>query len=173
MTWLDIFFVVLGVALVANGVWKGGVRMVFGLLSLVAAYLFAGYAAPPLASKLSFLPETFRHAAAVTAGFLLIFTAGVLAGMLANKLVNAAGLSPINRALGAVFGFVICAYLAGGLVRVAPRLAPSFQKTVQRSSVVKTLASCALFTERLLPVPPFHHSTPRQLPETATNGDKT
>lgn len=172
MTWLDIFFVVLGVALIANGVWKGGVRMVFGLLSLVAAYLFAGYAAAPLAAKLSFLPEAFRHPAAVATGFLLIFTAGVLAGMLASKLVNAAGLSPINRALGAVLGFVICAYLAGGLLRVAPRLAPGFQETVQRSGVVKTLASCALFTERLLPMPSFHGFPPQKHNEPRTNGDK-
>lgn len=147
--------------------------MVFGLLSLVAAYLFAGYAAAPLASRLSFLPEAFRHAAAVTAGFLLIFTAGVLAGMLASKLVNAAGLSPINRALGAVFGFVICTYLAGGLVRVAPRLAPGFQETVQQSSIVRMLASCALFTERLLPMPSFHHFAPQKPREAAPNGDKT
>ncbi len=173
MTWLDVFFIVLAVALVANGVWKGGVRMAFGLLSLVAAYLFAGYAAAPLASRLPFLPEAFRHAAAVTAGFLLIFTAGVLAGMLASKLVNAAGLSPLNRALGALLGFVICAYLAGGLVRVAPRLAPGFQETVQQSSVVKTLASCALFTESLLPIPSFHHFAPQKPHEAAPNGDKT
>ncbi len=173
MTWLDVFFIALAAALVANGIWKGGVRMAFGLASLVAAYLFAGYAAEPIAGKLAFIPEAFAHKAAVVLGFILIFTAGVLAGMIASKLVDAAGLSPLNRALGALLGLIICAYLAGGLVRVAPRLAPGFQETVSKSRVVGALASCAIFVEQLLPVEPFHRIVPRNEHKASASGDKT
>ncbi len=154
MTWLDVLSLAVALALVVNGLWTGGVRMVFGLAGLVLAYLFAGYAAPPIAGLLTVLPAAARHPVAVAAGFVLIFTAVVLAGLLANKMVETSGLSPLNRILGAVLGLVIAVYLTAGLARVAPWLDPAFQETARRSPAFRTLAACALFVDRLLPTSP-------------------
>lgn len=153
VTGLDFFFAALVVALVAHGLWKGGVRTLFGLAGLVLAYLFAGYAATPLGAFLLFLPEGIRHTVAVVAGFALIFTVVAVVGILLNKTVEAAGLSPLNRILGALLGLAMACYLAGGLLRIAPRLSPEFKAKVETSWVPRTLAAGALFVEQLLPNP--------------------
>jgi len=153
MTGLDIFSAAVAVALVAHGIIKGGVRNLFGLAGLVVAYLYAGYASLPLARLLTFLPEAVRHTVAVVAGFALIFTVVAVVGMLLNRAVEESGLSPWNRALGGLLGLVLACYLAGGAVRVAPRLGPSFREKVERSWVTRSLAAGALFVEQLLPTP--------------------
>lgn len=153
MTGLDIFFAGLAVALVAHGVWKGGVRMLFGLAGLVVAYLYAGYAARPLGRLLTFLPETARHTASVVLGFALIFTVVAVAGILVNRAVEASGLSPLNRILGGLLGLTLVCYLAGGALKVAPHLGPGIEEKVGASWVTRSLAAGALFLDQLLPSP--------------------
>jgi len=153
MTGVDIFFAALAVALVAHGVWKGGVRTLFGLAGLVVAYLYAGYAAAPIGKILTFLPETARHGTALVLGFALIFTVVAVAGMLLNRAVEASGLSPLNRVLGGLLGLVLVCYLAGGALKLAPHLGPEMARKVEKSWVTRTLAAGALFLDRLLPNP--------------------
>lgn len=153
MTGLDIFFAGLAIALIAHGVWKGGVRMLFGLAGLVVAYLYAGYAAAPIGKFLTFLPETARHGTALVLGFALIFTVVAVAGILLNRAVEASGLSPLNRILGGLLGLVLVCYLAGGALKVAPHLGPEMAQKAEASWVTRSLAAGALFLDQLLPSP--------------------
>jgi membrane protein required for colicin V production len=153
MTGLDIFFAALAVALVAHGVWKGGVRTLFGLAGLIAAYLFAGYAAAPIGTLLTALPGWARQGAALVLGFALIFTVVALVGILLNRAVDAAGLSPLNRTLGGLLGLALACYLAGGALHLAPHLGRDFGAMADRSWLTRTLSAGALFLDRVLPSP--------------------
>ncbi len=91
------------------GAWRGLVYEVLSVLGWVASFFLAQWAAPRVASQLPLLhsaSEPVRYAAA----FLLIFIAAVFAaGLLAfllKKLVQAIGLRPVDRTLGAGFGLV-------------------------------------------------------------------
>lgn len=109
-------WVVLAVLLVSVllGVLRGLVYEVLSVLSWLAAFLVAQWLAPDVATMLPMgdTPEPIRYAG----GFLVVFIAVVFAGgllaWLTKKLIEAVGLRPIDRTLGAAFG------LARGIVLV-------------------------------------------------------
>ena len=108
MATLDWVFLAVLLASLALGAWRGLVYEVLSLLGWVAAFVLAQWLAPDAAA---FLPMG-RSADAVryAAGFVLVFIgAAFAAGLLAwlvKKLVQAVGLRPVDRTLGAAFGLV-------------------------------------------------------------------
>ncbi|MBI5908035.1 MAG: CvpA family protein [Burkholderiales bacterium] len=100
----------LGVLVVslAIGAWRGLVYEVLSVLGWALSFYLAQWLAPDLAAGLPLqgASDPVRYAAA----FVLIFIASVfLAGLLAmllKKLVDAIGLRPMDRTLGAAFGVV-------------------------------------------------------------------
>jgi len=100
----------LGVLVVslAIGAWRGLVYEVLSVLGWALSFYLAQWLAPDLAARLPLqgTSDPVRYAAA----FILIFIAAVfLAGLLAmllKKLVDAIGLRPMDRTLGAAFGVV-------------------------------------------------------------------
>ena len=102
-----IFLAVLLVSLLL-GAWRGLVFEVVSVLGWVAAFVAAQWLAPVVMPSLPLggMPETLRHAAAFTLVFILAaFASGIVAwGM--RRLVEAAGLRPVDRTLGAAFGLV-------------------------------------------------------------------
>lgn len=103
-------WIFLGVLLasLALGVWRGLVFEVVSVLSWVAAFFLAQWLAPDAAQwlPLSGMAQAIRYAA----GFVVVFVAAVFVGglvaWLIRKLVEAVGLRPADRALGAAFGLV-------------------------------------------------------------------
>lgn len=105
LDWLLLGVIALSVAL---GAWRG---LVFELLSL-ASWVLAFFVARATAGDVAaWLPWTewdpsLLHAAAFVLVFVaVVFACGVLA-WLGKRLVDAVGLRPADRALGALFGFV-------------------------------------------------------------------
>jgi membrane protein required for colicin V production len=102
-----IFLAVLLFSLVL-GAWRGLMYEVFSVLSWIVAFVLAQWFAPDAAQwvPISGDAEAVRYAG----GFILVFVAAVFAGGLVafviKKLVSAAGLSPADRMLGAVFGLM-------------------------------------------------------------------
>jgi membrane protein required for colicin V production len=96
------------VASLAIGAWRGLVYEVLSVLGWALSFYLAQWFAPDVATRLPLqgASEPVRYAAA----FVLIFIAAVfLAGLLAvlvKKLVDAIGLRPMDRTLGAAFGVV-------------------------------------------------------------------
>ncbi len=130
MTWFD--YAVIGLLLVSM-IWsamRGVVREIVSLGGWIIAFLAANLFAGPLSAHLpQAIPgETLRTLAAFLAIFVGALICTALVGMLMSKLVNAVGLGPIDKALGALFGIargsilVLAAVLAAGLTS-APRQA--------------------------------------------------
>ena len=106
MTGLDwVLLVVMGFSMLL-GLWRGLVYEVLSVLGWAVSFYAAQWFAPDVASMLPLqsLSDPLRYAAA----FVLIFVAALFgSGLLAfliKKLVDAVGLRPIDRVLGAAFG---------------------------------------------------------------------
>jgi len=90
------------------GAWRGLVFEVLSVLSWLAAFVLAQWFAPAVAEWLpmSGAAQPLRYAA----GFALVFVGAVFAGGLlawaTRKMIEAVGLRPADRALGAAFGLV-------------------------------------------------------------------
>lgn len=90
------------------GAWRGLVYEVLSVLSWLAAFVAAQWFAPRAAELLpvSGAGEAVRYAA----GFVLVFIGALFAcGLVAwgaRKIVEAMGLRPVDRSLGAAFGLV-------------------------------------------------------------------
>ncbi len=108
MATLDWVFLTVLVASLALGAWRGLVYEVLSVLGWIAAFVLAQWLAPDAAAWLPMghSADALRYAA----GFVLVFIAcAFAAGLLAwalKKLVEAVGLRPVDRTLGAAFGLV-------------------------------------------------------------------
>ena len=106
MAALDWIFAALLLVSMLVGAWRGLVYEVLSLLGWVAAFVVAQWLAADAAAMLPLgdASETLRYAA----GFILVFVASLFAcgflAWLAKKLVDAVGLRPVDRTLGAFFG---------------------------------------------------------------------
>jgi membrane protein required for colicin V production len=103
-------WVLLGVLLasLALGAWRGLVFEVLSVAGWLAAFVMAQVLAPQVATWLPMgnASAPLRHAAAFALVFVLtVFAAGLLA-WLVKKMVEAVGLRPIDRVLGALFGLL-------------------------------------------------------------------
>ncbi|KTT14651.1 CvpA family protein [Pseudacidovorax intermedius] len=88
------------------GLWRGLVFEVLSLAGWVAAFLCAQWLAGSLAAVLPFgEPEApWRYGVAFALIFIVVaFIGGAIASM-TRRLVSVAGLRPVDRSLGAVFG---------------------------------------------------------------------
>lgn len=102
-----IFLGVLVVSL-AIGAWRGLVYEVLSVLGWALSFYLAQWLAPDLAARLPLqgASDPVHYAAAFVLTFIAsVFLAGLLA-MLLKKLVDAIGLRPMDRTLGAAFGVV-------------------------------------------------------------------
>ena len=90
------------------GAWRGLVYEVLSVISWIAAFVLAQWFAPTVAAMLPMggAGQAMRY----VSGFLLVFIGVVFAGGLlawvTKKLVQAVGLRPIDRTLGAAFGLL-------------------------------------------------------------------
>lgn len=106
MVALDWIFAAVLLASMLIGAWRGLVFEVLSLIGWVASFFVAQWFAEDMAALLPMgqSAEALRYAA----GFVVVFVGAVFAcGLLtwlAKKLVDAIGLRPADRALGALFG---------------------------------------------------------------------
>ena len=88
------------------GAWRGLVYEVLSVLGWAVSFYAAQWFAPEVARMLPWptASEPVRYAAAFVLVFIAaLFVAGLLAAMV-KKLVDAIGLRPVDRTLGAAFG---------------------------------------------------------------------
>ena len=106
MTTVDWVLVGLLVFSMLLGAWRGLVYEVLSVLGWAASFYAAQWFAPKVAEwlPLQSTTETLRYAAAFVLVFIAaVFVAGFVAFLL-KKLVEAIGLRPVDRSLGAAFG---------------------------------------------------------------------
>jgi membrane protein required for colicin V production len=108
MATLDWVFLAVLLASLALGAWRGLVYEVLSVLGWIAAFVLAQWLAPDAAALLPI--GHWGDAVRYAAGFALVFIAAAFAaGLLAwlvKKLIEAVGLRPVDRTLGAAFGLV-------------------------------------------------------------------
>ena len=145
MTALDLILAaVLGVSLLL-GAWRGLVYEVLSLLGWVVSFYLAQWLAPQVAQLLPL--ESTTEGVRYAAGFVLVFIAALfVAGLLAallKRLVEAAGLRPVDRTLGAAFGVLrgMVLLLAATLVMnvMALKSSPWWQESKGASLLTATL----------------------------------
>ena len=106
MAFFDWIALVLIAASMVIGLWRGFVYEVLVLIGWIAAFVCAQWFAADVAQWLPVgEPDaSWRYAA----GFILVFIgvafAGGLVAALTRKLISAAGLRPVDRTLGGLFG---------------------------------------------------------------------
>lgn len=108
MATLDwIFLAVLGASFLL-GAWRGLVYEVLSVMSWIAAFIVAQWLAPDAAAWLPVerAPEAGRYAIGFVVVFVAVVFAGGLLAWLTKKLVQAVGLRPVDRTLGAAFGLI-------------------------------------------------------------------
>ena len=90
------------------GAWRGLVYEVLSVVSWVVAFLVAQWFAAAVAPLLPLgeVPEAVRHAAGFMLVFVLVIFALGLVSWLGKKMIDATGLRPVDRTLGALFGIV-------------------------------------------------------------------
>lgn len=100
-----IFLAVLALSLLI-GAWRGLVFEVLSLLGWLVSFYVAQLFAPEISTRLPMtsVSEPVRYAAAFVLLFIVsVFAAGLLS-VLVKKLIEAIGLRPVDRTLGALFG---------------------------------------------------------------------
>lgn len=106
MAALDWIFVAVLLASMLIGAWRGLVFEVLSALGWIAAFFVAQWLALDVADRLPM--ENSSSALRYAAGFVVVFVASVfVCGLLAwsgKRLVDAIGLRPADRTLGAAFG---------------------------------------------------------------------
>lgn len=108
MAAVDLFLLLLLLASVLLGVWRGLVHELFSIAGWIAAFLLAqslaGWAGVRL--PLDDFSEPLRYAAGfVTVFVVAAFGAGLLSWLI-SRLVGSIGLNPVDRVLGAGFGLL-------------------------------------------------------------------
>lgn len=108
MATVDWVFLAVLVFSMLLGAWRGLVYEVLSVLGWAVSFYAAQYFAPMVAGwlPLQSSSETVRYAAAFVLVFVAaVFAAGLLAFLL-KKLIEAIGLRPVDRSMGAAFGLV-------------------------------------------------------------------
>lgn len=155
MTTLDWTFA--GVLLVSLllGAWRGLVYEVLSLLGWVASFFAAQWFAPQVAGwlPLQSTSETLRYLLAFALVFIAVLVVSALLTALLRKMVNAAGLRPVDRTLGAAFGALrgMLLLLAAAVVvnMTALKSSPAWQESAGAGLLTATLGGL----KPLLPEP--------------------
>jgi len=129
------------------GAWRGLVYEALSVLGWAASFYAAQWFAPQVALLLPWpsATEPVRYAAAFVLVFIAaLFAAGLLASLL-KRLVDAIGLRPVDRTLGAAFGVVrgLILLLAATVVMDMTALKSSgwWQESIGAQTLTAALAS--------------------------------
>jgi membrane protein required for colicin V production len=108
MAALDWVFLAIMAASFLLGAWRGLVYEVLSVVAWIAAFVLAQWFAPDVAGMLPMgqAPQAAKYAAAFVLVFIVVVFAGGLVAWSVKKIVEAVGLRPVDRALGAGFGLL-------------------------------------------------------------------
>ena len=153
MTAFDIAVIVVISLSAAIGVWRGVIREVFALAAWTAAVVCMFLFGDKLAQMLPFAQGTpwLRMLAGYALVFIGVFVVLSVAGFLFSKVVNAIGLSFVDRAMGMMFGVVRGALIAVLLVFVAGATTLPQMTWWHDSVTAKPLATLAAILRSKLP----------------------
>ena len=153
MTWLDYAVLVVLAASILWGVWRGLVHEVVSVASWVLAFLAANLLAGPIGDA---LPKSMlTPEARVLVSFVVVFIATLVVctvvGHLLSKMMKVAGLGPLDRTLGGVFGLARALVILLAFALIAGLTALPRQPAWRNSISGDSLAQGALALRPWLP----------------------
>ena len=153
MTAFDVVVIVVVLLSALIGLWRGVIREVFALAAWIAAIVCMFLFGDALAKMLPFAQDTpwLRTLAGYALVFIGVFVVLSVAGFLFSKVVNAIGLSFVDRALGMMFGVVRGALIVVLLVFVAGATTVPQMNWWRDSVTAKPLATFAAILRGKLP----------------------
>jgi membrane protein required for colicin V production len=153
MNLLDIALIAITLFSIIAGVWKGLVREIFNIVGVLAAILLALTLATSLAPHMKrILPyDTSGYAESLILIFVATLIAAGLLGVLLTKVLEAAQLGGMNRALGGVFGLLRGMLIALFLVLGLTLFLPSGSRVLSGSKLTPYLGMGARALAPLLP----------------------
>jgi len=153
MTGFDVAVLIVVTLSALLGLWRGVIREVFALAAWIAAIVCMFLFGEKLAQMLPFAVDTpwLRSLSGYALMFLGVFVTLSIAGFLFSKMVNAVGLSFVDRALGMVFGVVRGVLIAVLLVFVAGATTLPQMSWWRESVTAKPLATFASILRNRLP----------------------
>jgi membrane protein required for colicin V production len=152
MTWLDYAVLVVLAASILWGVWRGLVHEVVSVASWVLAFLAANMFAGAMGDLLpaSMAPEV-RVLVSFVVVFIVVLIACTIVGHLLSKMMKVAGLGPLDRTLGGVFGLARALVILLAFALVAGLTALPRQPTWRNSVSGEPLSKGALALRPWLP----------------------
>lgn len=152
MTWLDYAVLVALAASILWGVWRGLVHEVVSVASWVLAFLAANLFAGAVGDMLpaSMAPEV-RVLVSFVVVFIVVLIACTIVGHLLSRMMKVAGLGPLDRTLGGVFGLARALVILLAFALVAGLTALPRQPVWRNSVSGETLAKGALAVRPWLP----------------------
>jgi len=153
MTAFDIAVIIVITLSALIGIWRGVIREVFALAAWIAAVVCMFLFGSRLGNMLPIAQDTpwLRTLAGYALVFIGVFVVLSVAGFLFSKVVNAIGLSFVDRALGMMFGLVRGALIVVLLVFVAGATTLPQMSWWQDSVTAKPLATMAAILRSKLP----------------------
>ncbi len=135
MSWLDTLIITIVVASIAYSLWRGLVRELISFGSLVLAAILATRYCQWGAEHLT---ETLGSERAATfLGFFLIFVGvlacGILVGRISKGFLKKAGLSPMDKLLGALLGLLKASMLIAVILMLMGNFIPNGQEIIEES----------------------------------------
>ena len=155
MTALDWILLSIGVASALWGLMRGLVREVLSVVGWVASFWLAQVHTPQVGEwlPLSTSVDSLRYLAGFVVVFLLVLVAFAVLSMVLRKLASAAGLGPLDRALGVLFGALRGWLVLLSLTIVVDLASWRDHPHWQDSVVAQTLQAHLLALRPLLPDP--------------------
>jgi membrane protein required for colicin V production len=152
MTWLDYAVLVVLAASILWGVWRGLVHEVVSVASWVLAFLAANMFAGAMGDLLpaSMAPEV-RVLVSFVVVFIVVLIASTIVGHVLSRMMKVAGLGPLDRTLGGVFGLARALVILLAFALVAGLTALPRQPAWRNSVSGEPLAKGALSLRPWLP----------------------
>jgi membrane protein required for colicin V production len=143
---------ILGLSIILS-VWRGAVRELLALASWVLAVLAAQAYSPAAAAYLPASLEnvSLRMLTGFVGTFLVVLVSTALVASAISKLVRAAGLGPVDRMLGAVFGLLRGMLVVLILVFVSGLTAAPRHPAWREAMLSAPLEAAALSVKAFLP----------------------
>ncbi len=156
MNWVDAVIVIVALIGALSGLRQGLIMAVFGFLGLIAGVALAGWAADPLAARISSDGSEWAHVLAFIIILMIVMVVFHIGGMIVKQFIKFIMLGWVDSLGGALLGLLVGALLAtAGLFAVgkwaAEVGATGVQEAIGDSPLAKLLMDSFRFLLLLLP----------------------
>lgn len=170
MIWLD--YVLLGIVLfsVLMGILRGFAREVLSLLTWIFAFVVTLRYAPQVVEMLrpALSNEVVRLVAAYALTFFAVLLVGALLSWALTALMRGAGLSAVDRTLGAGFGLLRGGFVLAALVLLGMNTSLHEELAWRRSMLIPEIKPAAEALRTLIPDSWLAYLRPRDSHESAS-----